>query len=166
MTVTEAFQKLDEQGVQKVKLGSESGFVYCGKIKYPIVAMLSARTKATIERDLKKRLRFAENYSEFCKKQIPKEVFKYMEAWLETHDGKPDGETMLRWWHKAEVFCEEQKKMCANSAANLKKRLDKWVDFPDRNVREVYKSETEPGVVIVIMDGGEKGEYWTYEEGN
>ena len=46
----------------------------------------------------------------------------------------------------------------------LQSMRDKWDELLDREVVDVYRSDSEDGVICVLIDGNEVGRFWTVAE--
>lgn len=163
MTVKEQLTELKTAGVKNIKLGSGAGFVYCGKLDKQIqskISRLSIASKNGAERDIKRKQEFLKNYIDWRKHTIAKQVGKH----IENCDVCPPPEKFVAWYKAAERFCENEKHLAEVRIVNLTRRLENWVDFPAREIKEIYPSQTEPNCMIVIMDGEETGQYWTIRE--
>ena len=55
-------------------------------------------------------------------------------------------------------------KMTLECINETKLILETWKGFADRNVKDIYESNVDDDVTIILFEGYEQGEYWDREE--
>lgn len=151
---------------EKVKIGSSSSFVFCGMVDDDITATLDVLSQYEMQKKLKAyELRTKKSRVGFCQLWAKK-----MNEGLRTLRMQSRVEGWTKEQHEAKVKefikdFDEQKKADQErrqSGEAAREYFKAWVGFLDRNVKEEY--ESMEGGYIIIIDGNEIGEYWTYEE--
>lgn len=165
MILREQLDALRKQDVQNIKIGSGSAFFYCGKISAPGIGLVSAKAKRNAETELGNRTRFMIDYPNRRKELIRAKMTENINRWLENYEGlAPDPGVLRMWWDDAEAHFQKLKRQYGYQIENLRERLKTWKDFAEREVLEIYPSISEPGTIIIIIEGEEVGRAWTTEE--
>lgn len=142
-------QVLKKYEGKEVKLGSGTCFVYCGIVNDDICDILDRYSKEEYE---------AAKISLFNKEEYKKDFERIWEKkWKERDEERIS----------VEVFeINKAKDWLATliSIKNKRERIENWMDFIYRNVKEIYQSDVEEGVTIILFDGIEQGKYWNREE--
>ena len=151
---------------ERVKIGAASSFIFCGMVDDFIFDKLERLT----EHEIKKKLKAYEL-------KTKKSRVAFYQLWAhKMNDGlrnlrlqsRKEGWTQTQHEEKVKEFIrqfEEQKSIDherRRSGEAAKDMMTSWVGFLDLRVKEEYES-IEDGYIIII-EGTELGEYWTYEE--
>lgn len=166
MTVREVLLK----NKNNVKIGAMSAFFYCGVPNQEAIELLYAFSytqKAKFNRDLSDIKKFLDNFDEFWKNEL--------RAKIEQALVEKGGKITEREKNKIKDEWLQSKRISYNQSQSKLKALtdflNDWKPIPDREVKEIYDSidANEPdGTKIILVDGLEKGFYWTtneYEKG-
>ena len=167
MTLKEQLQKLKVN----VKIGANSGFLFCGTYDEDTIDTLNAisiREKEKIKREIKQKSSYLKGFETIWDKELR---IRYEN--LEKAKKMDDKNAKVT---KAEIE-EIRKAWVRDKETNYnitKKRYDliseyikKFQYLPDREVKEIYDTidVSEPkGTKIIIVDGIEKGAYWLTAE--
>ncbi len=167
MTLKEQLQKLKVN----VKIGANSGFLFCGTYDEDTIDTLNAislREKEKIKREIKQKKDYLDNFDKIWDKELR---IRYED--LEKAKKMDDENAKVT---KAEIN-EIREAWVKDKETNYnitKKRYDLITDYikafqylPDREVKEIYDTidVSEPkGTKIIIVDGLEKGAYWLTTE--
>lgn len=167
MTLKEQLQKLKVN----VKIGANSGFLFCGTYDEDTIDTLNAisiREKEKIKREIKQKSSYLKDFD-----TIWDEELRVRYENLEKAKKMDDKNAKVT---KAEIK-EIREAWAKDKEANYnltKKRYDLISEYiktfqylPDREVKDIYDSidNLEPkGTKIIIVDGIEKGAYWLTTE--
>lgn len=167
MTLKEQLQKLKVN----VKIGANSGFLFCGTYDEDTIDTLNAisiREKEKIKREIKQKSSYLKDFD-----TIWDEELRVRYENLEKAKKMDDKNAKVT---KAEIK-EIREEWVKDKEANYnitKKRYDLISEYiktfqylPDREVKDIYDTidNLEPkGTKIIIVDGIEKGAYWLTAE--
>lgn len=151
---------------ENVKLGASSSFVYCGMADagiFETVEMLSQKelqkkAKAFETRKRKGHIYFMKRWSEKLNRGLRRLRYEATaNGWT-----KEQVEARTKEFFKDFEQRKERDRQRVESGEDVAERLQGWVGFLDRKVKEVY--EGFDGETIIIFEGNELGAYWTFEE--
>ena len=167
MTLKEQLQKLKVN----VKIGANSGFLYCGTYNEGTIDTLnsiSIREKEKIKREIKQKGAYLDNFDSIWDKEL-RIRFENFEKTKKLND-----ENSYVTEAEAKEIRKEWKKDREENFRITKKRYNLITEYikafkylPDREIKEMYDSidVSEPqGTKIIIVDGIEKGLYWLTSE--
>jgi len=167
MTLKEQLQKLKVN----VKIGANSGFLFCGTYDEDTIDTLNAisiREKEKIKREIKQKSSYLKDFETIWDKEL-RVRYENLEK-SKKMDDKNAKVTKVEIEEIREAWVKDKE-----TNYNLtKKRYDLISDYiktfqylPDREVKEIYDTidVSEPkGTKIIIVDGLEKGAYWLTTE--
>lgn len=167
MTLKEQLQKLKVN----VKIGANSGFLFCGTYDEDTIDTLNAisiREKEKIKREIKQKSSYLKDFETIWDKEL-RVRYENLEK-----SKKMDNKNAKVTKAEIEEIREAWVKDKENNYNLTKKRYDLISDYiktfqflPDREVKEIYDTidVSEPkGTKIIIVDGIEKGAYWLTAE--
>ena len=151
----------------RVKIGSSSSFIYCGPVNDAIYWALEQASKTELEKKLnaleKSARRRDANFDIFWAAKLNDGLQKIRA------EAKAQKLTPLQTEKKMAEFIDKTAKMKARDRERVDKqlstvpdRIKNWKPFLDRRVKEEY--ESIEGGTIIIIEGHEVGDFWTYEE--
>jgi hypothetical protein len=167
MTLKEQLQKLKVN----VKIGANSGFLFCGTYDEDTIDTLNAisiREKEKIKREIKQKSSYLKDFETIWDKELRVRYENLEKA--KKMDDKNAKVTKVEIEEIREAWVKDKE-----TNYNLtKKRYDLISEYiktfqflPDREVKEIYDTidVSEPkGTKIIIVDGIEKGAYWLTTE--
>ena len=167
MTLKEQLQKLKVN----VKIGANSGFLFCGTYDEDTIDTLNAisiREKEKIKREIKQKSSYLKDFNTIWDKELRIRYENLEKA--KKMDDKNAKVTKAEIEEIREAWVKDKE----NNYNLTKKRYDLISDYiktfqylPDREVKEIYDTidVSEPkGTKIIIVDGIEKGAYWLTTE--
>ena len=167
MTLKEQLQKLKVN----VKIGANSGFLFCGTYDEDTIDTLNAisiREKEKIKREIKQKSSYLKDFDTIWDKELRVRYENLEKA--KKMDDKNAKVTKAEIEEIREAWVKDKE----NNYNLTKKRYDLISDYiktfqylPDREVKEIYDTidVSEPkGTKIIIVDGIEKGAYWLTTE--
>lgn len=167
MTLKEQLQKLKVN----VKIGANSGFLFCGTYDEDTIDTLNAisiREKEKIKREIKQKSSYLKDFDTIWDKELRVRYENLEKA--KKMDDKNAKVTKAEIEEIREAWVKDKE----NNYNLTKKRYDLISDYiktfqflPDREVKEIYDTidVSEPkGTKIIIVDGIEKGAYWLTAE--
>ena len=167
MTLKEQLQKLKVN----VKIGANSGFLFCGTYDEDTIDTLNAisiREKEKIKREIKQKSSYLKDFETIWDKELRVRYENLEKA--KKMDDKNAKVTKAEIEEIREAWVKDKE----NNYNLTKKRYDLISDYiktfqylPDREVKEIYDTidVSEPkGTKIIIVDGIEKGAYWLTTE--
>ena len=167
MTLKEQLQKLKVN----VKIGANSGFLFCGTYDEDTIDTLNAisiREKEKIKREIKQKSSYLKDFETIWDKELRIRYENLEKA--KKMDDKNAKVTKVEIEEIREAWVKDKE----NNYNLTKKRYDLISDYiktfqflPDREVKEIYDTidVSEPkGTKIIIVDGLEKGAYWLTTE--
>lgn len=167
MTLKEQLQKLKVN----VKIGANSGFIFCGTYDEDTIDTLNAisiREKEKIKREIKQKSSYLKDFETIWDKELRVRYENLEKA------KKMDDKNAKVTKAEIEEIREAWEKDKENNYNLTKKRYDLISEYiktfqflPDREVKEIYDTidVSEPkGTKIIIVDGIEKGAYWLTTE--
>lgn len=167
MTLKEQLQKLKVN----VKIGANSGFLFCGTYDEDTIDTLNAisiREKEKIKREIKQKSSYLKDFETIWDKELRVRYENIEKA--KKMDNKNAKVTKAEIEEIREAWVKDKE----NNYNITKKRYDLISEYiktfqylPDREVKEIYDTidVSEPkGTKIIIVDGIEKGAYWLTTE--
>ena len=167
MTLKEQLQKLKVN----VKIGANSGFLFCGTYDEDTIDTLNAisiREKEKIKREIKQKSSYLKDFETIWDKELRIRYENLEKA--KKMDDKNAKVTKAEIEEIREAWVKDKE----NNYNLTKKRYDLISEYiktfqflPDREVKEIYDTidVSEPkGTKIIIVDGIEKGAYWLTTE--
>ena len=167
MTLKEQLQKLKVN----VKIGANSGFLFCGTYDEDTLDTLNAisiREKEKIKREIKQKSSYLKDFETIWDKELRVRYENLEKA--KKMDNKNAKVTKAEIEEIREAWVKDKE----NNYNLTKKRYDLISEYiktfqylPDREVKEIYDTidVSEPnGTKIIIVDGIEKGAYWLTTE--
>lgn len=167
MTLKEQLQKLKVN----VKIGANSGFLFCGTYDEDTIDTLNAisiREKEKIKREIKQKSSYLKDFETIWDKELRVRYENLEKA--KKMDDKNAKVTKAEIEEIREAWVKDKE----NNYNLTKKRYDLISEYiktfqylPDREVKEIYDTidVSEPkGTKIIIVDGIEKGAYWLTTE--
>lgn len=167
MTLKEQLQKLKVN----VKIGANSGFLFCGTYDEDTIDTLNAisiREKEKIKREIKQKSSYLKDFETIWDKELRVRYENLEKA--KKMDDKNAKVTKTEIEEIREAWVKDKE----NNYNLTKKRYDLISEYiktfkllPDREVKEIYDTidVSEPkGTKIIIVDGIEKGAYWLTAE--
>lgn len=167
MTLKEQLQKLKVN----VKIGANSGFLFCGTYDEDTIDTLNAisiREKEKIKREIKQKSSYLKDFETIWDKELRVRYENLEKA--KKMDNKNAKVTKAEIEEIREAWVKDKE----NNYNLTKKRYDLISEYiktfqylPDREVKEIYDTidVSEPnGTKIIIVDGIEKGAYWLTTE--
>lgn len=167
MTLKEQLQKLKVN----VKIGANSGFLFCGTYDEDTIDTLNAisiREKEKIKREIKQKSSYLKDFETIWDKELRVRYENLEKA--KKMDNKNAKVTKAEIEEIREAWVKDKE----NNYNLTKKRYDLISEYiktfqflPDREVKEIYDTidVSEPkGTKIIIVDGIEKGAYWLTAE--
>lgn len=167
MTLKEQLQKLKVN----VKIGANSGFLFCGTYDEDTIDTLNAisiREKEKIKREIKQKSSYLKDFNTIWDKELRVRYENLEKA--KKMDDKNAKVTKAEIEEIREAWVKDKE----NNYNLTKKRYDLISEYiktfqflPDREVKEIYDTidVSEPkGTKIIIVDGIEKGAYWLTTE--
>lgn len=167
MTLKEQLQKLKVN----VKIGANSGFLFCGTYDEDTIDTLNAISiceKEKIKREIKQKSSYLKDFETIWDKELRVRYENLEKA--KKMDDKNAKVTKAEIEEIREAWVKDKE----NNYNLTKKRYDLISEYiktfqylPDREVKEIYDTidVSEPnGTKIIIVDGIEKGAYWLTTE--
>lgn len=167
MTLKEQLQKLKVN----VKIGANSGFLFCGTYDEDTIDTLNAisiREKEKIKREIKQKSSYLKDFETIWDKEL-RVRYENLEK-TKKIDDKNAKVTKTEIKEIREAWAKDKE----NNYNLTKKRYDLISEYiktfqylPDREVKDIYDTidNLEPkGTKIIIVDGIEKGAYWLTAE--
>ena len=167
MTLKEQLQKIKVN----VKIGANSGFLFCGTYDEDTIDTLNAISiseKEKIKREIKQKSSYLKDFNSIWDKELRIRYENLEKA------KKMDNENAKVTKAEIEEIREAWVKDKETNYNLTKKRYDLISEYiktfkylPDREVKEIYDTidVSEPkGTKIIIVDGIEKGAYWLTTE--
>lgn len=167
MILKEQLQKLKVN----VKIGANSGFLFCGIYDEDTIDTLNAisiREKEKIKREIKQKSSYLKDFETIWDKEL-RVRYENLEKAKKMND-KNAKVTKAEIEEIREAWVKDKE----NNYNLTKKRYDLISEYiktfqflPDREVKEIYDTidVSEPkGTKIIIVDGIEKGAYWLTTE--
>lgn len=156
MKLLEALEMLRVENV--IKIGSNSGYFYVGKLGDLHLAELDAKCKGYAIQ----RLTNARKNLDTCLKNAPTPG-SFAKVRIQRYDAT--GITREGWEVRLDEFFK-QVNADLNAINVAQERLDGYVSILDREVKDVKKSirAVDPGVTSIVIEGYEDGAYWTTDE--
>lgn len=150
----------------RVKIGSSSSFVFCGLVDDGITKNLEEIAQYEMQRKLKSyELRTRKSRAAFIHLWAHKMNDGLRKLRLQSNQEKwtpAEHEAKVAEYIKEFEARKQEDKERRESGQAAREHLASWVDFLDRRVKEIYPSLE--GGFIILIEGHEVGEYWTYEE--
>ena len=167
MTVAQALDDLKSKA-SGVKIGAagDSGFIYCGPIDFGAIQAESEtaynRWLETMDKNEEFYLKLSDALPSLIANRVSTKVGEL---------SKKDREN-LNALSKAvktaatEAIEEHRRSFVARQKTITKafNSLNPWVDVLGRKVTDAYQSIAEKGVMIILFDGYESGDYWDESE--
>ena len=167
MTLKEQLQKLKVN----VKIGANSGFLFCGTYDEDTIDTLNAisiREKEKIKREIKQKSSYLKDFETIWDKELRVRYENLEKAKKMDDKNARVTKTEIEEIRKAWVKDKETNYNITKKRYDLiSDYIKKFQYLPDREVKEIYdtidNSELK-GTKIIIVDGLEKGEYWLTTE--
>ena len=159
MTLREAINK---HHLDVVRIGALNGFIYVAKCneKTPnVIERLSNKEHKRLVTELRKNREHANNFDTNWDKRARQRLKNII-------TNEKYEKVMSKLAKEREKIEREKKrdlKQTENNIKRLTNRLDEFIPYLDREVKEVYKSDINDDIII-IFEGQENGNYWTAEE--
>lgn len=154
---------------QRVKLGSLSGFFYCGEITTNFNDKLS-EIDVEFYTALEERIEgykkiIAGTEKTLCKYRLNlRSKKRKLKAWDGSESGKTILEDRIENLEKNISSKVEFIDSIKSAMTTCKEKMDNLIPLTERNVREIYKSLLYEDVTIILIDGEEIGKYWDIDE--
>ena len=167
MRLKEALKKVI---TKYVKVGSHTAFMYCGVPDEAEIARVSEEERikltAEISNKLKKLSELDSVIADIVSRIATKQIRSYKDRNGEFSDKSADTIAIYTRRQVKYEFAKllEKELYAIGRVKDRAKDLTPWVALLDREVKETYRSDAEPDTTIIIIDGSEKGLYWTVEE--
>lgn len=172
-------------GTKECKIGCKggSGFVYCGKLSptiYKTLKGIDYRRKAKLKSDIELNQDYLDNIDEFWNSKVKnfqkildpewrkkaikerqpcdrKKKERELKKRLKTYD-----DDLAKLIAKKQTTIDTRTK----KIAFLQRQLDNYIPLLERQVKEIYKIswEDEKNCVVILVEGNDKGAYWTIAE--
>lgn len=162
-TLREVLEKYEGQNV---KIGSQSGYMYCGPADASVVQNVSDVERQNILDRMCSYIDRIARTDELVEKEVGHKVSATIrKLWvlpnkdINVFSGTARKAAMDAMHSQMKERQDDVKKLreCMN-------RLSPWVGLLDREVLEVWNSIDEPGTKNIKVEGEESGKYWTTEE--
>ena len=159
MTLREAINKYQ---LEVIRIGVVNGFIYVSKCtaKTPnVIERLSNKEHNRLITNLRKNREHANNLDTDWDKRARQRLKNII-------TNEKYEKIMSKLAKEREKIEREKKrdlKQTENNIKRLTKRLEEFIPFLDREVKEIYKSDINDDIII-IFEGQENGDYWTQEE--
>ena len=157
---------LNDMNGETVKLGSASGFVFCGKVDENTegtLIKLSAEELDSLKNLLKLTKRHDKNFDQIWDMKL-KGQLELLEESAEEHsysisEKEQKERELIAKHNKAR---DKDRRLTDKRLVSLPERIRNFTNFTERKVLDRYASEF--GGSIIIFEGEENGQYWTVEE--
>jgi len=166
---------LDKTSYSFVKIGSESGFVYCGVPDEDEIAKVSMEECAKLTKSIGECVRSLVDCENPLVDRVCSATNSELKKFLELRGelrGIEDYDQLsraVRKRNKVVLYNFISKRASAvKRIQDLAKDLAPWIGLLEREVVESYESFSEPDTLIIIVEGHERGLYWDraeYENG-
>lgn len=154
---------------QRVKLGSLSGFFYCGEITTDFNNNLS-ELDVEFYTALEKRIEgykkiIAGTEKTLCEYRLNlRSKKRKLKAWDGSESGKAILEDRIENLKKNIDSKVEFINSIKSAMTTCEEKMDNLVPLTERSVREIYKSILYEDVTIILIEGEEVGKYWDIDE--
>lgn len=141
---------------KRYKVGAREAFIWCGTFDAEGEAELKEESTARLK-IIEKQLRKDKIYIQRSTENPVRAIKTIMTArHLYVRDNLTSDE--------AEAELEAKLRKARRRVKKYQKRIDEWVPIMFREVSEMYTSQADPAVTIVLVPGYERGKYWDEEE--
>lgn len=141
---------------KRYKVGAQEGFLWCGKFSAEGEAELKEESTAKLK-TIEKRLRMDRIYIQRSTENPVRAIKTIMTA---RHLYVRDNLT----FDEAEAELEAKLRKTRRRVKKYQKQIDEWVPIMFRDVKEVFISQADSDVKIVLVPGYEWGKYWDEAE--
>lgn len=152
---------------EKVKVGSASSFVFCGTVDDAAYDAIMQASKTELEKKLNALERSARrrdaNFDHVWGTKLNDGLQRIRaEARVQKLTTLQTEQRMTEYIEKVAKLKARDRERVDKQLSNIPERIKNWTPFLDRRVREKY--ESIEGGTIIIIEGQEIGDFWTYEE--
>lgn len=141
---------------KRYKVGAQEGFLWCGIFSAEGEAELKEESTAKLK-TVEKQLRKDKIYIQRSTENPVRAIKTIMTA---RHLYVRDNLT----FDEAKKELEEKIRKARRRVKQYEKRIDEYVPVMYRDVKEMYTSQVDPGVKIILVKGSERGKYWDEDE--
>lgn len=141
---------------KRYKVGAREAFIWCGTFNAEGEAELKEESTARLK-IIEKQLRKDKIYIQRSTENPVRAIKTIMTArHLYVRDNLTSDEAEAELKHKLRKARRRVKK--------YQERIDKWVPIMFRDVKEIFTSQADSDVTIVLVPGDERGKYWDEAE--
>lgn len=158
-------QALKEHAGQKVKIGSQSSFIYCGLADnaFEVLKQMNKRRLEELNEMIDAYQRKLTHFDSIWAARIESAMTTAKRECRERHFSDERREQRLAVVMRE---CEQKRKRDRERVQRLLETLPEQIRtfkrYEDRKIREIYPSIEEG--IIILFEGNEVGAYWTFEE--
>lgn len=167
MTLKECLEKYHGRNV---KVGSATGYMYCGIADIDMVLEASELERNNLLRKCHECTDRIIRMDELMRREIGNRVSAVVRDMLRDMRSIPSEDDKKVWYAARKAVAhavfdqQEARHNDIDKLGEYMKKLSPWVGLLDREVIEIWDSFDEPGTKNIKIEGDENGRYWTTKE--